>query len=361
MTTRLSLSLLCLLGCQYDVDAIYEHEATLDGGTDADISPAQPQVLVDLWRSSLVDADCRACAVRACADIESACRSDATCLAFTECVAGQPDPAGLAACRARFASWVASDPVRERDLGGPYAQCVFRNQCAEACSGTSDLECMSRFAWPMTTGDVPLHLFLTRSDDQTKPFPNIRVRVCEARTSCETPLGEGTTDARGLVELRLPTSYSRAFTGYFQLDGPQLYPTLLKFGWNIGIESTPVVIGVERSTFDLSIMQAGERPNLDFGMLQMRMYGCNGFPQKGIRFAADRATPLSRFWYLNPIPDTSARETGPIGAGGIVDVPAGETTARAFRVEDDRLVAETEAPVRPGYMTVIVFAPLAAQ
>lgn len=351
--------LLSVSGCQYDYDQIYEHaEGEGDAGVDAAIDPASLH-LIDLWKTPIADADCRECAYRACAEIETACRSDPDCKAFTECVAAKPDPEGIAACRARFARWVSSEPVRERDLGGPYAQCVFRYQCAEACDGNDDLECGGKFAWPLTTGDVPLHLFLVRSDDTTKPFENVRVRVCEPRTDCEKPVGEAVSDGRGLVELRLPTSYYRAFTGYLKLEGEGLYPTLLKFGWNLAQESTPVVISVERSTFDLAIRQTGQVPNLELGMLQLRMYGCNGMPQRGIRFSANNATPRSRSWYLNPYPDAMALETGPIGAGGIIDIPAGETVVRAIRKRDDRTVAETTAPVRPGFLTVVVFSPLA--
>lgn len=350
-------ALLIVAGCAYDLDTIYDSVQTGDAGAESGV--VAPQPLIELWSSETADADCRACAAQRCAEADSACRADSACEALTRCVAAQPSPVGQAQCRAMNTPWVLGGAsVRERELGGPYALCV-ANVCREECEISSDLACLNKYAWPMSLTEVPLHLFLTKADSPGTPLANVRVRVCEAATSCEGERPEGLTDVRGLVELRLPTSYARAFTGYLEIQGEGLYPTLLKLSWNLSVETTLAVNVVNQMLFRLGLTQAGGIvPDPERGMLQLRMYGCQGFGQRGIRFEAEPSDLKSKQWYLvDDIPSLTARETGTIGSGGIIDVPIGNATVRALRASDGQLVAQTLAPVRAGFMTVVHFVP----
>jgi hypothetical protein len=361
------LTLAVSLGaCSYDLDPLFEHEVA-DAGSDTSVGPAlSSQQLISAWigHNPQVDADCIACAEQNCAAEDGACRGDPSCLAYTMCVGSKPNPAGQTECRETFASWVrASDTVRERDLNGPYGQCVFRYKCATECDGNNDLSCLQAFTWSTTPSPtVPLHLFLVDASQQTIALPDASVRVCAAAdTPCDNPLGSGKTDAKGLVELQLPTSFAGSFTGFLEIKGQGLYPTLLKFSWNIGKETTYLAGIVNESLFKQSIGAIGLQPDAARGMLQLRMLGCGGVGVKGASFSADRQDAQSAVWYIDVLPKLEATATNAVGSGGIVDVPTGSTLVTATRAADGVQLSRADAPVRANTMTVVVLAPNAAQ
>lgn len=372
MTALRSLALLTLLGaCQYDIDGIYKYTASDSGPPRTNDAAMQPvgrvsTQLIGAWTGyPSVDAECVACAEAQCAEVDASCRADPTCVAYTECVAHTPTPAGQAACREQFAEWVAADNVRARDLVGPYGQCVFRDNCAAACEGNNDLSCAGSYGWPTTAvASVPMRLFLVDANDQKLVHSNIRVRVCElVDTNCSSPRDEGVTDERGSVQLSLPIGFSRAFTGYLEVRGGALYPTLIKFGWHIGQESVQVINVVSQVLIDLSSTYLEPKVVTDpaRGMLQLRMLGCLGLGTRGVRFRAESADSQSIMWYLNQVPSRQATETDGVGSAGVLNVPVGNTRVTATRVSDEKLLADTTAPVRAGYMTVVIFAPAPSQ
>ena len=57
-------------------------------------------------------------------------------------------------------------------------------------------------------------------------------------------------------------------------------------------------------------------------------------------------------------PDFEATSTGDLGNGGIINVPIGINVVKAVREADDKLLAQTNAPVRGGFLTVVVLTPL---
>jgi hypothetical protein len=372
--TLLALLALLVGACAYDLDKIYEH-SVVDAGMNSpagDASapdaaePEQPTSthLIAAWgRYPTVDRECIECAEAQCAQANDDCRADKDCEAYTQCVGATPNPKGQASCRARYGAWVGAEKIRDRDLGGPYGQCVFRDKCAAQCDGNNDLACINQYTWPSSSEqNIPFRLILIDAQVQTKVLPGVRVKVCGAgETSCATPQGEGVTDERGGVDLMLPTLFNRSFTGYLELSGTGIYPTLIKFGWNIGDSTTQVVSIVDDALFRLSINLISSTLDPTRGMLQLRMLGCGGVGVRGVSFSADRADAQTKYWYLaDGIPSLTEKSTNNVGSGGIIDLPAGYTKASAMRASDNVLVAETNVPVRAGYMTVVVFSPLAA-
>jgi hypothetical protein len=358
-------SALGLLGCQYDLDPLYEH-AERDAGGVADAEVLASAQLIGSWigKSPTVDRDCITCAEERCAVAESDCRADPTCVAYTDCVGKNPTPGGQAACRAQFASWVGQGSVRDRDLSGPYGQCVFRYNCSAECESSTDLSCVGAYTWPLTAETtVPLHLYLVDAYEQTVPLPMMRVRACNAADiRCTEPLSDTITDDKGLAELRLPASFSRAFTGYLEVTGKDVYPTLLKFSWNLASETTQLVGIVKEANFRLAINAIDLRPDPARGMLQLRMLSCGHVGVAGVSFAAERADAQTRNWYIiNGFPTLSATATDSVGSGGIIDVPEGSTTVNATRASDGVAVARAIVPVRANFMSVVVFSPLASQ
>lgn len=366
-------ALVVLCGCQYDLDPVFDQGslvqadgATNDAGTsDAQVETPRSSQLIGAWgRYASVDDECIACAEANCAEADQACRADPDCEAYTRCIGAAPNPMGQAGCRERFKDWVVAerDRVRERDIVGPYGQCVFRDKCSAQCDGNADLACLQSFAWTTTSeSTVPLRLLLTDAVEMSRPLAGVRVRICLlSDSSCSMPQGESMTDARGLVDLALPTRFERAFTGFLELTGQGVYPTLLKFSWNVGSGTTQVISIVNEQLFKLSIGTV--MPDPTRGMLQLRMLGCGGVGVRGVKFSADRADNQTKYWYFQDgFPSFDVASTNLIGSGGIVDVPEGTTRVTATRDADGLKVAETNAPVRAGFMTVVVFAPLGTQ
>jgi len=354
-----------LLGCQYDLDAIYQH-ASGDGGAAKDATVITSAQLIASWigNSSTVDQECVSCAEEKCVDADRDCRADPTCVAYTDCVGKDPTPGGQATCRAQFASWVGQGSVRDRDLSGPYGQCVFRYKCSAECESNTDLTCLGSYTWPLTAETtVPLHLYLVDAYEQTIPLPSMRVRACNAADiKCTEPLSDTVTDDKGLAELRLPASFSRAFTGYLEVTGKDVYPTLLKFSWNLASETTQLVGIVKEANFKLAINAIELRPDDTRGMLQLRMLSCGNVGVAGASYASDRADAQTRNWYIiDGFPTLMAAATDSVGSGGIIDVPEGSTTVTASRASDGVAIARAIVPVRAKFMSVVVFSPLSAQ
>lgn len=357
---RLLLSAALLAGCQYDYDKLYEH-ASVDAGGSGLVSTQ----LISKWIDNMpLDQECITCAETECANESAACSADPQCLAYTECVAKAPHPAGQAACRSQFADWVSQPAtVRQRDLSGPYGQCVFRFRCTAQCTDDSELWCLGGYSLPTTSEtSVPLSLHLVDAIDQMTPIANARVRACNAQNAreCSETSADamGTTDANGFVKLTLPASFSRSFTGYLEITGAGRYPTLLKFSTNFAEPTTQVVSIVGEASFRFALTSAGITTDDARGMLQLRMLGCQGAGVKGAFFSLSPEVAGSRTWYIvNGLPRLDNSGTAPVGSGGIIDVPEGTVTADA-KTSDGTLIGQVAAPVRAKFMTVVIYAPL---
>jgi hypothetical protein len=358
----------CVAGCQYDFDKLYEHAA--DGGLvqTPDAAPMlSSTALISSWINNQpeVDAECVACAESKCQQENSDCESDPACVQYTECVARKPTPEGQLACREQFSSWVNAGNVRDRDLAGPYGQCVFRYKCSKECTDDAELWCAGKYTLPFTSSStVPLHLYLIDALDQKKPLVGATVKVCSAQSLlCNAPDATATTNEQGKVDLALPSSFSRAFTGYLEISGAGRYPTLLKFSWSIAQETTQLVSVVAEASFKQAIESLlSLKIDDQRGMLQLRMLGCQGAGVKGVHFdivppAGVPPDPAVKAWYIdNGIPKIGATETTPVGSGGLINVVEGNVTVAAAKA-DNTVVASVAAPVRAKYMTVVVFAP----
>lgn len=352
-------------GCRFDIDKIYEHSANGAGQGDAGADAAQgagelPEALIDLWQDqTFVNDRCVRCAKAECKAENEACRNDENCAELTACVAASTDPDTHARCRANHVDWLAEEP-NQRALGGPFYTCVFRDKCAEQCATHTDVSCLGEYSWASTSAQsVKMTFQFVNALDQT-PADGIAAKVClPVDIDCASPVGKTMrADAEGKMELELPTPL-RSFAGFLDLEGEGWYPTLVHLGWPVARPGVTYMPIVTEQSVQFNILTSGVQPDPTRGQLQIRMFGCAGVGMRDVYFEADKADEESRTWYARPaLPNFDADRTGDLGSGGIINVKPGLTTITARLRSDDTLIARTSAPVRPGYLTIVVLAPL---
>jgi hypothetical protein len=353
-----------LSACTYDVDKIFEYGQPQDGGSgggpDAGDGPL-PAHLIDLWPEGNLSAACVACAKTQCAEENTSCRDDEECAALTRCVAQTDNPADQNDCRAEHVEWLTQS-IQERDIGGPYQQCVFLSRCGNECDSHAQLACAGNFNWPMTSGSaekIPLHLRFVEGLSAT-PVAGLTVRACRAETPSEcqgVDAEEVSTDENGVVHLEV-TPVLGSFQGYLELSGAGIYPTLLRFGWPVAVELVTNVAVISRASVSALVFNSGVELDDDRGLLQLRAFGCNGISSRDVSFSVMGGDDTSKTWYtvgqdLAPVFEATA--TADRGAGGIVNVPAGRRQVTA--THDGETVTQLSAPVRAGHMTIIVMLP----
>jgi len=365
-----NLTLLGLLvltvSCRYDIDKLYRYDnsdasvSARDGsvGTDAGSVPAGP--LIELYRSAaFVDDDCKACANRKCAKAEEACRADPSCLALTECAAQGVNPDQLSACRSEHADWCADDVVG-RGLAGPFYTCVFRDKCAAECNTQSDWSCIDEpsYSWETTPETSVTARIRFYEALQGTPAAGLTVKVYRRfDDDLDQPAATHVTDADGLVTLTLPTPL-RSFLGYLEIAGDGWYPTLIQLGYPIARESVIAMPIVTRQSVNGSVLASGVQQQASRGQLQIRMFGCAGVLMRDVSFESDLEDDgVSATWYFDgQTADTMITKTTTYGNGGIINVREGTTTVTGKL--GDRIVARTSAPVRAGFLTIVLLAPL---
>lgn len=341
-------------GCEYDYDKLYAHGS----------GPAKvPDNLIELWRNeSFASEACMACAREKCAAENTACHGDPECLALTTCVAASTDPATQNDCREKHVAWLKEDIVG-RDLGGPYHQCVFQDNCDEECGSHEALACLGDFSWPTTSEpSVPFTLRLLDALS-VKPAQGVTVRVCrpENANACQQ-LGETqVSDANGVVSLQLGAPI-RSFQGYLELDGGGLYPTLLRLGWPVAEEGVTNVTVIDQSSVEASIALGGKRMEDDRGLLQLRAFGCMGIGVSGVSFDVDEGATdaLTEAWYTfgtETLPSFDATETSQLGVGGIINVKEGRRIVTATLADSNEVMSSLSVPVRRGFMTIVLMMP----
>ena len=338
--------------CSYDIDKIYKHTPG---------PQALPADLIDLWKEPALTDECRACAKSECFDENLDCRDDPECVALTQCVAKAKDPAAQNDCRAEHVEWLR-EAIAERDIGGPYQQCVFLNKCSAACEARTQLACTGKYAWPtkLGGGSVKLHLRFVEGL-RGRAQAGVRVRACQQEDpeNCLALTDWATTDSNGVIELEVGLALG-SFAGYLELEGGMLYPTLLRFGWPVTAELVTNITVVSSGSIEPLLNSSTFTVDRGLGLLQMRVFGCNGVSTRDVGFTVDAAGPNTKAWYTvgNDIaPDFDVSTTGDRGAGGIINVTPGARRLSAETSDGAEVVRNLRVPVRGGYMTIVMVAP----
>lgn len=370
MTLRFCLLCAFILsaGCEYDLNKIYQYDMSdaastaSDGAIDAAAEggggPVLPDHLIDLFGTdTFVDDACRSCVNQKCASAEDKCRDDKSCTDLLACSAEKVDPDKLSSCRSDLADWCAEDVIG-RALGGRFYTCAFRDSCSEECATPSDWSCLGKYTWESTPEpSVPVRIRFAEAVNGT-PAAGLTVKVYRRlEDELSNPASMAKTDKDGLVALDLPTPM-RSFRGYLQIEGEGWYPTLIQFGYPIARESVVSILIVTDQNVKLSVSSAGTKQRDDLGLLQLRMFGCAGVLMRDVSFASDMADPnSSAVWYYDgQRANTEIDKTTTWGNGGIINVLPGSSDVTAKL--GNKLVARTSAPVRAGYLTIVLLAPL---
>jgi hypothetical protein len=354
---RLVGAWLCFAGCTYDLDKVFSYTGEDAGAQDAGPTPL-PDDLIDLWPAGALSDECIACAKDKCGEVNTICREDAECADFTRCIAAGENPVDQYDCRADHVNWL-SHSIAERDIGGPYQQCVLLSRCGSECDSHNQLACTKHYNWPTTDVAVPLHLRFVEGLN-SDPVAGLKVRACRAEDTAQCLPADGptyTTDDDGVVHLEVQPSLG-SFQGYLELTGAGMYPTLLRFGWPIARELVTNTVVVSAQNVNLLVASTGATIAPDRGLLQLRAFGCNGISMRDISFAVSPADAQASTWYTvgqDPFPNFEVTSTADRGAGGISNVQAGRRRVTASR--DGELISSLSAPVRGGYMTIVVFLP----
>jgi hypothetical protein len=339
------------VGCSYDLDKIYKHTPG------PDVLPAD---LIDLWKDPAISDACRECAKNLCGNENSACHDDEQCVALTQCVANAVDPAAQNDCRAEHVDWLR-ESIAARDIGGPYQQCVFLNKCTNECEGRTQLACTKDYAWPTQLGGdkVALHLRFVEGL-AGKPQTGMTVRACQQENPlvCLPLTDRQEVNKDGTVDLEVGLSLG-SFSGYLELEGGGLYPTLLRFGWPILREMVTNVTVVSRNSVEPLLNSSVYNVDPKLGLLQLRVFGCSGLPTRDVSFTVDSATKETAAWYTEGTdisPNFMVTGTGDRGAGGIINVAPGARLIHASAGKTE-IVRNVRVPVREGYMTIVILVP----
>lgn len=370
----LLLALTLLSACRYDFDPLFEGELLdLDGGmSDASMVEPPPAQLIELWKDkpfTSYNEACAACAVAKCAAVNDSCKRDPQCVAFTRCIAQSTDPVNQAQCRSQFTPWLSGD-IFGRDVGGPYAQCVMQDKCTEECRSRVNFSCVGKFTW-QTTNDMAIPFRFRFTEAFTlEEVTGMQVKVCRADDLyCTAPTEVAMTDENGEVMLNLLTSL-RTFQGYFELTKKtsdpmtSVYPTLVRVGWPITQQGVTNITVINEYSVSLNIALSQATPDPGRGLLQVRFYSCNGFAAPGVSFITSPADEASRYWYagIDGVPDFDETKTFTIGAAGVINAIEGRHNITSTYSPDNGVTSipagETAAPVRAGFMTIVLVPPM---
>lgn len=342
--------------CHYDLDSIFQAGETLAPPVEEVESIAEFLG----GRFSTVGDECHACAVKECDEVNQACLADEECVAYNRCIGQSTDPATQAECRAEFVTWLSKD-IAGRDVGGPYQQCVFQDRCSDACGARDNWECVGKFSWPTTpVQSIPYRIRFVQALGEGAVVAGMQVKVCRPDDlACAQPTSTATTDEKGEVQLDLKTTL-RTFQGYLELSREDIYPTLVRLAWPIAQEGITNIAIIDSKSVKFNIDTAGVEPDPERGLLQVRFFSCAGLTAPGVSFKTQLTDEASRIWYADRIglPDFKGESTSNIGAGGIINSVQGLHHLEATLGPGGPKIAEARAPVRGGYMTIVLFSPL---
>lgn len=250
-------------------------------------------------------------------DVAGACERRAACYA----AGGIVDPEAADACGASSPGGSAAARALK--------ECWSNTTCASCpVAGTGIYECVGKYRWlAPTTPTVKVAFKITTFDAAQKPIPGVVVQACGADkcARCDTVdgLASGTSNADGVAALTLPAGLA-GFAGCFDFQAPGFARMGLALGRPLTRDSaeTPMFM-IATDTLPLLGAVAGSPLLADHGLVVAFAVDCFVNFAAGVSMSVDATDPAMRLGYfVNNNFDLKATETGRLGVGVFLNVPA---------------------------------------
>jgi len=189
----------------------------------------------------------------------------------------------------------------------------------------------------------------------TKPLPGIAAVLCRNLDDmCSNPVGPMVTaDDDGVVKMQVEAG----FNGYVQLTGARIAPSLYFLtppaSGDLDLPMVPLASPLAAAGI-VSAASGGMTWARDTsGIVLLTAVDCQGKPAANINFSiAGTPDPNTfTFYIVGDFPTTDVTYTDTTGYGGLVNVPAKNTTIYASLEPSGRKVAQISILVRPGYVS----------
>jgi hypothetical protein len=191
--------------------------------------------------------------------------------------------------------------------------------------------------------------------------PGVSAEACSPLdVFCAYPRTQGAvTDDSGTARLTLPGDFS----GYYQLERPDLFPSLLYTGRFVAGDTHVTYPEAAPTKAELSALSlafhvaVNEQADAGPGYLTAIVFDCNDRRASGVSFSLTNVSAGVQIYLQNGIP-TNATQTTADGAGAFMNVPQGSVTlASTLVTEGNRSLGTTNVYVRSGSLTNVFVRP----
>jgi hypothetical protein len=265
-----------------------------------------------------LSADCAACMDANCCSQSKTCAQTNGCYQALECMRAWSTPDGISSCLS----------VRHPE-GAPTASALLTCQegkCAARCGLGRELSCLGNVGRPTAATDDVSARFRMVDFLTTAPLVGIDVKFCKPFDLECIPIAQGTSDAAGWVNAKLPTAgYGgrTGFAGYLEITDPSgaYYPQLFFVNPPITQPNSEqdVPLGSRLSIIGIA-QQAAVTLDPRAGIVAVRVRDCSNHLAPGITLTTSMgALPVvySRGVSLT----TTADETDHFASAAIPNVP----------------------------------------
>lgn len=311
----------------------------------------------------------------ACKCLDDACgKEELACvrsgIAPAESLAGACER--RAAC---YASGPVVDPEAADSCGAAYPEGSAAARALKECwsntacpgcpvAGTGIYGCAGKYRWlAPTKPEITVSFKITTFDAAQKPIPGVVVRACGADKCARCDPGDeiasGESKADGVVTMKLRTGLA-GFAGCFDFQAAGFSRMGLSLGRPLTRDSieTPMFL-IASETLPLLGTLAGSPLLPDHGLVIAFAVDCFVNFAAGVSMSVNATDPAMRLGYfVNNTFDLKATETGRLGVGVFINVPATGMTLTMKHAG----VEVTRQPIlpRPGVVTAVLGMPSVA-
>jgi len=222
------------------------------------------------------------------------------------------------------------------------------------CEGGSDAQWSCSSAAPADVLGYKLTMHLTDAQS-TKPLQGVVAQLCRnLDDKCAEPVGPVvTSDDAGVVTMQVEPG----FNGYVQLTSSRIAPSLYFLtppaSGDLDLPMVPLASPLAAAAIVSAASGGMTWAKETSGIVLLTAVDCQGKPAANINFSvAGMPDPNTFIFYVvGDFPTTDVSVTDTTGYGGLVNVPAKNTTIYASLEPDGRKVSQISILVRAGYVS----------